>query len=871
MTQKATRSKSKRSRLLKFFLGTLSALVVVALAVGGFVTWSVFRAFPDTEGALEVAGLEQSVTVQRDERGIPTITAETSHDLFMAQGFVHAQDRFWEMDFRRHMTAGRLSELFGASQLDTDKFLRTLDWHGIAEQEIAALPDRERAYYEAYADGVNAYLGQRSGGELALEYTILGLQNSGYEPEPWTPTDSAAWLKAMAWDLRTNVEDETTRALLTQRLDPEQLQDLYPEYPFEEHPVVLAEDPDGSDITQADIPARSGASGTDQSAEPTSRTTTEAEPAHELWSHEDVDLDPLMDVIAGVDQLMPSVGEGVGSNSWVVAGEHTDTGMPLLANDPHLAASLPSVWNQMHLRCAEVTEECPFDASGFGFSGLPGVVIGHNQDIAWGFTNLSTDVADLYVERVEEDHYWHDGEQLPIDTRTETLKVAGGNDVELDIRSTHHGPILSDLQPDFTMITIDPPTDAMESEELPPGEFALSLRWTALDVTSTAQAIFTLNRAENFADLRQAAYEFEVPGQNLVYADTQGNIGYQAPGKLPIRGAGDGYLPQPGWDSAYDWQGTIPFEEHPVSYNPDSGYIVTANHAIVNDDYPYFLSRDWDYGHRGAHIVAKLESMMAADLIGVADMAQLHMDNQFPAAQALQRAYESIDVEDDDVQEALELLAQWDGQNDPDSAAAAFANVLWNRVTYAMVRTQETEIPRDDQSRFTEFFEAQLDEPHSDWWGDSQEQLLTESAVAAYDDLTDEQGSNIDDWNWGELHALTLTHESFGTSGIGPIEALFNRGPYPVGGGSGVVNATGWNLDESYATSTVPSMRMVADVGDWDRSVWHNLTGASGHAFHEHYVDQTDDWAQGVQHPWNFSEQTVDDATEHTLVLEPDE
>ncbi|HIY86935.1 MAG TPA: penicillin acylase family protein, partial [Candidatus Yaniella excrementavium] len=513
--------------------------------------------------------------------------------------------------------------------------------------------------------------------------------------------------------------------------------------------------------------------------------------------------------------------------------------------------------------------ECPYDASGFGFSGLPGIVIGHNQDIAWGFTNLTTDVADLYVERVEGDEYWHDGEKRPVETRQETLEVAGGNDVLLDVRTTHHGPILSDLQRDFTMITINPPTDEVDDADIPPGEFALSLRWTALDVTTTAQAIFTLNRAENFGDLRQAAYEFEVPGQNLVYADRQGNIGYQAPGTLPIRGAGDGYLPQPGWDSAYDWQGTIPFDEHPVSYNPDSGYIVTANNAIVTDEYQYFLSRDWDYGHRGARIVEELETMLQAGSVTVEDMAELHMDNQFPAADALQQAYASIEVDDENVQEALQLLADWDGQNDSDSAGAAFANVLWNHVTHAMVRTQETDIPRDDQSRYAVFFQAQLEDPESPWWGDSQEQLLTDAAVTAYEELEDEQGSDIQDWNWGELHALTLTHESFGTSGIGPIEALFNRGPYPVGGGSGVVNATGWDLDESYATSTVPSMRMVVDLDDWDRSVWHNLTGASGHAFHENYVDQTEDWALGQQSPWHYSAQAVNHATKDTLVLQP--
>src|SRR5690625_6022798 len=323
MTTMAARASRRRSRLINVFLGLLAALGILVLVLGGLGIWSVQRAFPETEGTLELSGLEQEVTVQRDAQGIPTITANTSHDIFMAQGFVHAQDRFWEMDFRRHMTSGRLSELFGASQLDTDKFLRPLDWHGIAEQEIEVLPDRERAYYEAYADGVNAYLAEREGGELALEYTVLGLQNSDYEPEPWTPVDSAAWLKAMAWDLRTNVEAETTRALLTQHIDEATLNDLYPSYRFDEHPVILAEDPDGSGIHDADIPAPAG--NQDEPPDATSVSAHTASGENELlWSDgDDASPDPLMETIAAVDDMMPATGEGIGSNSLVVSGEHT--------------------------------------------------------------------------------------------------------------------------------------------------------------------------------------------------------------------------------------------------------------------------------------------------------------------------------------------------------------------------------------------------------------------------------------------------------------------------------------------------------------------------------------------------------------------
>ena len=893
----ARRSRPRRGR--RILLSTLAGVLVLAMIATAFLTWSVVRAFPQTEGSIEVDGLQSEVTVHRDSHGIPTLTAETSEDLFRAQGFVHAQDRFWEMDFRRHMTSGRLSELFGEAQVETDSFLRTLGWHRVAQEEVDALPEEVLGYYEAYADGVNAYLDERQGGALAFEYTVLGLQNPDYEPEPWTPTDSVAWLKAMAWDLRTNIEDETSRALLEPDLEPDRLTELYPAYPFDEHPVIMAEDPDGSTPAQADIPAPATAEGPadDADADAADAETTDADSAEtapadtapdsaepsaasDALASLDFDSSALSDLLTRVDSLVGGAGEGIGSNSWVVSGEHTETGEPLLANDPHLGASLPSVWSQMQLRCAEVTEECPFAVAGYSFSGLPGIVIGHNQQIAWGFTNLTTDVADLYVERLTEDGYERDGETVPFETRQETIRVAGGDDVDLEVRSTGHGPIVSGLTPEFTSIVNTPSDNATAAADdtadevsgdsaLPDGDYAVSLRWTALDAGSTAQAIFSLNLAEDFSEFRQAASQFDVPAQSLIYADTEGNIGYQAPGRLPIRGEGDGWLPQPGWDSAYDWQGFIPFEEQPVVYNPDSGYIATANNAIVNDDYPYFLSRDWDYGHRGARIVELLESRIDAGDVTAQDMAAIHMDNEFPAADSLRSAYQSITVEDEDVQQALELLRDWDGQNDADSAAAAYANVLWDQVTAAMTSTQGAQISRDDQSRLAVFLADQLADEDSAWWGGSRVGLLQTAAQQAHAELVELQGENPEEWNWGQLHELSLTHGSFGESGIAPIEALFNRGPYETGGGSGVVNATGWEMDEGYATTTVPSMRMVIDVGSWDASTWQNLTGQSGHAFHPHYTDQAEGWTSGEQYPWAYSPEAVEQAAEDTLTLMP--
>jgi penicillin amidase len=868
---------SRGVRIGRIAFLVVAGIVVIAVAAAFFVTWTIQRSFPQTSGSIELDGLQAEVTVQRDDRGIPTITADSTDDLFYAEGFVHAQDRFFEMDFRRHVTAGRVAEMFGESQAGTDAFLRTLGWRTVAEAEVEAMDDTTRGYYEAYADGVNAYLASRSGAERSLEYAVLGVQNPDYAPEPWEPADSVAWLKAMAWDLRGNIEDETERSLLAAELgsgsDDEEtgeiLDKLYPAYPFAENPVI--------------VPKISTVPAIDTDAEPAAYTP--AEPDDEIQqASTTIEWQETSSVIEAASVLVGDVGEGVGSNSWVVSGSLTESGMPLLANDPHLGASLPSVWYQVQLKCSTVNEACPFDVGGFSFSGLPGIVIGHNQHVAWGFTNLTTDVTDLYIERIEGDEYWRDGVLVPLEESSETIKVAGGDDIELTIRSTVHGPIISGLTDDFTAIAEDPEPALDADVGTPPAplpaaeddaEYAVSLRWTALDPGTAATAIFALSTAQNFDDFRHAASLFDVPAQNLVYADVEGNIGYQTPGRLPIRGAGDGWMPQPGWDSSYDWTGFIPFEELPVAYNPDSGYIVTANNAIVTDDYEYFLSRDWDYGYRAARIAHLIERRSAAAPLVAQDMRDIQMDSEMWIGKQLATAMSDVEVSGAGPAEAVDLLRSWDAQNTASSPAAAYANVLWSNLVQNIFAEREQPLPIDGQGRLFTVVGDMLEEPSDPLWTNEQidvdgmEQMLALSAEEAYDELSALQGTTTARWNWGDLHAITLTSDTLGSSGIAPIEALFNRGPYPVGGGASVVNATGWELGVSYTTTTVPSMRMVVDLADFDASSWNHLTGASGHAFDAHYTDQTADWAAGIQKPWAYSAEAVKAAAVDTLVLTP--
>lgn len=838
----------------RVFLWILVALLVIGLIGAGLAFWTVQRSFPTTEGTIEVPGVENEVTVTRDAQGIPQITAETPHDLFLAQGYVQAQDRFWEMDFRRHVTSGRLSEMFGESQVGTDTFIRTLGWRAVAEQEVEALDDTSREYYEAYADGVNAYLDSHSGADASLEYAVLGFQNADYSPEPWTPADSIAWLKAMAWDLRSNLEQEIDRSILGTTLSSNQISKLFPTYPYDTNPTIVTE----PSVQSVAPPIEQNQ---DAAADPAALDAVAPQ------------LEQLSDLLHGMPTLLGEAGSDIGSNSWVVSGKHTATGEPLLANDPHLGPAMPSVWYQMGLHCSTLSEECPFDVTGFTFSGLPGVVIGHNKQIAWGFTNLGPDVADLYIEKVDtqEATYRLDGKDLPLDVRTETISVAGGDDVEVTIRSTKRGPIVSGLTGDYTTIANDAAdhADPAEGESL-----AVSLQWTALTPGNTPQAIFAMNSATDWDSFRGAAQLFDVPSQNLIYADTEGNIGYQAPGLVPVRKAGNGTKPLPGWTSDNGWSGFLDFDQLPSEYNPASGYIVTANNAAVGPEYPAFITTDWDAGYRAERITERLTDLIDdGTLITSADMSAIQADNHNAIAEILV-PYLLDATPSEHTLEARALLEDWDYSDDVDSAASAYFNIVWKNLLAEVFapKLPESQAPQGS-ARWFQVVSNLLPLSQSAWWGDddvtTRDEALARAMDSAWDEAVELMGDDPHAWEWGDLHTLTVRNASLGESGVSVIEKIFNRGPYSVGGGSSIVNANGWDAAQGYEVNWVPSMRQVIDLSDFDSSTWINLTGASGHAFHPNYVDQTTLWAEHETLPWAFTADARADAAEHTLVLTP--
>ncbi|QIX28856.1 penicillin acylase family protein [Nocardioides sp. JQ2195] len=807
------------------------------------------------DGEIEVSGLDADVDVIRDDNGIPQIYADSTADLMQAQGFVHAQDRFYEMDIRRHITSGRLSELFGSTTLETDKTIRTMGWRRVAERELAMLTPETRSALESYADGVNAYLDGRSPSEISLEYTVLRAGGLDYHPEPWTPVDSLAWLKAMAWDLRGNMDDEIARVLLSVNHTPDQVDQLYPDYPFADHDPI---------VNQGAL--------VDGRYEPDATRPGTRNPARPAYTADQVDaLTAAKHTMDAIPALLGE-GDGIGSNSWVVDGEHSATGFPLLANDPHLGTSLPGIWYQVGLHCRTVSDACPFETSGFSFAGVPGVVIGHNADIAWGFTNLGPDVTDLFLEKVAGDSWTYDGKRRPLQTRTETIEVRDADDFELTVRETDHGPLLSDVSKELS--TVGANADAPDGPDRGNG-YAVALKWTALEPSNTADAILELNRASNWDEFRSAAADFAVPAQNLVYADREGHIGYQAPGRIPIRKSGnDGSLPVEGWLPENDWSGKyIPFDALPKLFDPQEGFIVTANQAVVDDSYPLYLTDDWDHGYRSQRI---RDLITAEGELSIDEMTDLQTDDRSALADVLVPHLLDIRLPDGYRNDGQEVLAEWDHRQGTGSAGAAYFNVVWkNLLELTFADEMRESIRPDGGSRWWTVVSDLVERPADPYWDDrstddveTRDDILRAALLAASDEIIRLMSRRPGEWEWGQLHRLELRNQTLGTSGIGLVEALFNRS-HKIGGGSSLVNATSWNAAEGYEVTSAPSMRMVVSLADFDDSRWINLTGNSGHAFHANYTDQAELFVEGKTLPWAFTKDAVEAREEHRLTLTP--
>jgi penicillin amidase len=800
------------------------------------------------------------VEILRDEWGVPHIYARNMHDLFFAQGFTQAQDRWWQMEFWRHTGSGRIGELVGKGDdtLLADIFIRSIGWRRVAEREVKLYDEEILAQLQAFADGVNAYIMGRDPGDLALEYGILGLIGIDFKIEPWTPADSLVFGKIMAWGLGFRGNEERLRATLYESIGAE-MTDLWmtPPWPFGKKPTIVQ--PEDLPITEARL-----ATWFDNTAL-----------LHEVETLTTGNLLPDMSWLFGH-------GSGIGSNNWVVSGNMTESGMPLLANDPHLGIEIPSIWYQIGLHLQPASGESLFNVTGFTFAATPGVVIGHNNYIAWGVTNVDPDVHDLYRIRTNPDNplqYEWNGEWRDMTLHEETIFFGDNEEpITILVRETHLGPIINDNR-------LDKETGEVLGFN---NEDPLAVRWTALDPGTLSMAIVKLNKATSWEEFRSALRYWDVPGQNFVFADVAGNIGYQATGRIPFRAPGhSGLLPVPGWTDEFEWQGFIPFDLLPYVFNPERGYIITANQAVVPLEYYDWLAQqlgvkpnqviinhEWDYGYRGQRIVDMMKDMAPHT---VASFRAMLGDNKLISAKELMPYLAALQFDDVEMTETRDWLLEWDYRLDRDSPGAALYVQFWARLMDNLFNDQlgdETRARGDSREMWATFL--LMEQPNNVWWDDirtgdmveTRDDILVRSFTEGYVNTVAALGANLNDWRWGDLHTSYFVSTPLGMSGIGLIERMVNRGPFPTDGGSATVNNTGWDIDD-LTVRHLPSMRMIIDLGDLSQSVAIHTTGQSGHPFSEHYDDMIDAWLNMEYNPMLWTREQVEASAVKRLILSP--
>ncbi len=820
------------ARIALVILGVVVLLIAIASAGAYYVTR---QPFPNTDGPLTATGLNEEVHIYRDEYGIPHIYANNQEDLFFAQGYVHAQDRFWQMEFWRHIGQGRLSEIAGDATVESDKFIRTVGFNRMADATIAYYEQEQPEYMailDAYSAGVNAYINENAD-DLSLHFEILGLVNEPWEIEPWTPVNTVSWGVAMSYDLGGNMDDEIDRAKLIQDLGEATVEQVWPPYPYESRPVIAPTDEQTNDLPGEPV-ASNEASGIN-------------------WENVNLDITGQMPA----DGFVVGSGPQVGSNNWVVSGEHTESGLPILANDTHLAVQMPSIWYEVGLHAPE------WDVTGLSFAGVPGVVIGHNDKIAWGVTNTGPDVQDLFIEKINPNdahQYEFEGEWLDMEVIEEVIKVNGGEDIVLEVRTTHHGPIISDIRDDVNDV--------------------LALKWTQQEPSRILQSIVLLGQAQNYENFREALRYWDVPSQNVIYADREGNIAYQTPGLIPLRKNGRGEVPVPGWTGEYEWEGWLPYEELPALFNPEQGYIVTANHAVVDEDYPYFITRDWASGDRGQRINDLIAARVkSGEKISVKDLARIQFDSKSLPAQSYVPLMEGLSSDDPEVQAAIERLRGWDLRETQDSVPASIFEIF---TIYLMHNVLADDIGQENldsllpYSAKTIFMHDLAGQLNSSWWDnqdtaekESWEDIMLQSLADAVTWLEENQGGSMNEWAWGKIHTITFEDRVLGASGVAPIEAIFNRGPFAVDSSRDLVNAQAWDSSDPAAVIHHASQRMLVDMSDLDNSRSVIPTGNSGHPYNAHYDDQMPLYLTGQYHPMPFSREAVEAAAVEHLILQP--
>jgi penicillin G amidase len=767
-------------------------------------------ALPPVQGDLAIPGLDGEVEVVRDRWGVPHIYATSLHDLFLAQGFVQASERLWQIEFLFRLGTGRLSELFSELTLPMDRFIRTVGWNRAARRQADRWDQRSVDMTRAFGDGIRAWLDVMPA--PPVEYRVIDA-----EPSP-LPEEDDAYLGAagavfMAWGLSRNWDHELLRAEVAERLGVETMRSLFPDLD-----------------TEAGVVEAGKEGGHDRMA--------------------------LLR-----DAILPPAGQG--SNNWVVDGSRTRTGKPLLANDPHLAISVPSIWFEVHLTGPGI------DVAGVALPFSPGVLIGHNDRIAWGFTNSEGDVQDLYVERLNQDGTAaeHLGSWEPLTIHREEIAVRGRDEPEVvEVRESRHGPLL-----DSYLVGIAEPTVVQGGIRRP-----YALRWVGAEHGIQPSTVFNLNTAGSWEDFRSAVHDAWVcPGQNMVYADVDENIGYQLTGLYPIRRRGDGTVPVPGWTDEYEWEGWIPFDDLPRAFNPEDGFLCTANNKMHDEGYPYLLSRDFLPPFRARRIAQMITARETHDRRSFAEM---QVDTVLLPAADIVPYLTGVEPRDDRQKAAIALLAEWDHDVAAGSAAAALYEVWCHHLARRLLRLRLDDdlfLHFYGRRQWTNAFQYQvlpnlLAYPTARWFGwngaEARDEAILEALDGALEELTAGLGEDPDGWRWGALHRARFAAR---LAIIGGLEELFTAGVVEVGGDEQTVLQGKYEPEWSYDAVVIPSWRQIVDPSDWDASVGTHTVGQSGHPASPHFADLVPLWAGGEHHPMPFTRRAVDEAAEASLLLRP--
>lgn len=832
-------------------------VIVIALQAIIIVAGVVIFRMPLPDHEVDVSGLPLTdfVEVIRDERGIPHVYGTNVGDILFAQGYVHAQDRFWQLEFWSHLSTGRLASLIGEPGVGADLLFRTFGFNRVALEEYENLPPEFKQDLIHYTNGINAYIESRPQNRLSLEHFFLQFINPDYKVGTYEPYYPLAWAKMMAYDLNGNFEQEIRNSKTFNTLTPEIAALLSPPYP-DEHPYIVEEwEGKGSFASIG--------------------KSNNVEQLYQALFIKYVTKDL-------------QTNQALGSNSWAISGEHTESGLPLLANDPHLSVQLPAIWYENGLHCYPKNRDCELDVVGFSFAGSPYIVIGHNSHIAWGFTNMGPDVQDLFIEKINPSNpnqYEVDGEWRDMDRITEIIEVAGSEPIVIEVRSTHHGPIVSDRS---YPVNLNPEEDqvsfADEARIELPENFSVSLSWPALIPGNTFVGIRDFNYAKNWEEFRDASRLFDVPAQNLLYADVDGNIAYQSPGKLPIRAEGlVGDLPIPGWLSENDWQGFVPFEELPYTINPSSGYIITANQSVHPEQpWPNYYAR----GYR-AEAIERVINQYISEKISVDDMEAMQINNfDYSAAYILPYVFNNVYV-DSNVLTAMKewAISETKFEMNKDSSGAAawavfyknFAEQTFEELVVTDNLGNEISLQPGNSDSTSEIYRALLKDPNHILWDDintPQKENLTdilERALLLADERIVElfDTDDYDKWSWGELHTITYPTNLLGEAGIPILTNLVNIGPVESGGSSFAINSTDWGFGEDFTIGSYPSMRMVVDLSNFDNSRTILPSGQSGHVLSKYYDDQVENWIENNMYILNFSREQVELNQKEYMFLRP--